>query len=353
MYAYVGSFTTVKRKARGDGIHVYRVDGGGAWTHLQHLGELTNPSFLALSPNQRFLYSVHGDGTEATAFAIDPQTGHARLINRALTGGHNGVRQAIDPSGKFMVVANYASGSVGVLPIMPDGSLSDQQQLVALPGEPGPHRFEQASSEPHDIVFDPTGRFVLVPDKGLDRIFVFRFDANNGRLLAAEPDSVRCRPGAGPRHLAFHPQLAVVWVLNELDSTATTYRWDGQGGTLTPIQVITTLPTDFTGHSTSAEIAVTADGASVYCSNRGHDSVAIYRTHPTTGVLTPVGWQASQGPRPRFLTLDPSGSFLYVANEMGDSIVAFAVDQAAGRLAPTGRIIKIGSPVSIVFAGRA
>ena len=264
MYAYVGSFTTAKRKARGDGIHVYRSDAAtGVWTHVQHIGELTNPSFLALSPDQRFLYSVHGDSDYASAFALDRQTGQARLLNHATTGGNNGVRQAVDPSGRYLLVANYASGTVAVLPILPDGSLADQHQLLPLPGEPGPHRTQQPSSEPHDVVFDPSGHFVLVPDKGLDRIFVFRFDASTGRLTPAEPDSVKSRPGAGPRHLAFHPRLPIVWVLNELDSTTTTYRWDGQRGTLLPIQVITTLPTDFTGYSTTAEIAVTADGRTV------------------------------------------------------------------------------------------
>src|SRR5262245_41472066 len=164
VFAYVGSFTTAQRKARGDGIHVYRVDPAtGVWTHVQHIGELTNPSFLALSPDQRFLYSVHGDGDYATAFALDPATGQAKLINRAATGGSNGVRQAVDAGGKFMVVANYASGSVAALAIEPDGSLKDQHQLVALPGEPGPHRTERAGSHPHDVVFDPSGRFVLIP----------------------------------------------------------------------------------------------------------------------------------------------------------------------------------------------
>ena len=239
MFAYVGSFTTAQRKARGDGIHVYRVDAAtGMWTHVQHIGDLTNPSFLALSPDQRFLYSVHGDGDYATAFMLNGETGQAKLLNRGATGGNNGVRQAVDPTGKFVIVANYGSGSVAVLPIAADGSLKDQHQLVTLPGEPGPHKVEQTRSHPHDIVFDPSGRFLLVPDKGLDRVFVFRFDGVNGRLSPAEQASVKTRPGAGPRHLAFHPKLPIAWVLNELDSTTATYRWDAERGTLTPIQVL-------------------------------------------------------------------------------------------------------------------
>ena len=353
MFAYVGSFTTAKRKARGDGLHVYRVDPAtAAWTHVQHIGDLTNPSYLALSPDQRFLYSVHGDEDYATAFALDPDTGHAKLVNHAATGGSNGVRQAIDRAGKFMVVANYASGTVAVMAIAPDGSLKDQHQLAALEGERGPHRIQQTGPLPHDIVFDPSGRYVLVPDKGLDRVFAFRFDADSGRLTPTEQGSVQTRPGAGPRHLAFHPRLPIVWVLNELDSTTTTYRWDAAKGFLAPLQVITTLPTDFTGYSTTAEIAVTPDGRYVYGSNRGHDSVAIFAADAASGLLGPIGWQPTGGARPRFICLDPAGRFLYAANEQGDTVVAFRVDAASGKLTPTGHAVPIATPVTIVFAGR-
>ena len=352
MYAYVGSFTTAQRKARGDGIHVYRADPAtGAWTHLKHIGDLANPSYLALSHDQRFLYSVHGDEDYATAFALDPVTGQAKLLNRAATGGKNGVREAVDPSGKFLVMANYASGSVAVLPIALDGSLKDQHQLVPLPGEPGPHKVEQMSSHPHDVVFDPSGRFVLVPDKGLDRVFVFRFDAAAGRLAPTEQGSVKSRPGAGSRHLAFHPKLPIVWVLNELDSTIATYQFDSERGALKALQVMSTLPTDFTGYSTTAEIAVSPDGRFVYGSNRGHDSVAIFAANPD-GLLSVVGWQPTQGSGPRFIGLDPAGHFLYAANEQGDTVVTFRVDGSSGKLTPTGQVIKNGSPVTIVFAGK-
>jgi len=352
MHAYVGSFTTAQRKARGDGIHVYRVDPAtSVWTHVQHIGDLVNPSYLAVSPDQRFLYSVHGDEDYATAFALDPATGQAKLLNRAAAGGKNGVREAVDPSGKFLVMANYGSGSVALLPIAPDGSLKDQHQLVQLPGEPGPHKVEQTSSHPHDIVFDPSGRFVLVPDKGLDRVFVFRFDAAAGRLTPTEQGSVKSRPGAGSRHLAFHPKLPIVWVLNELDSTIATYRFDTESGTLTARQVMSTLPNEFTGYSTTAEIAVSPDGRFVYGSNRGHDSVTVFAAN-TEGLLSVVGWQPTQGSTPRFIGLDPAGRFLYAANEQGDTVVAFRVDGNSGKLTPTGQVTKNGSPVTIVFAGK-
>ena len=352
MFAYVGSFTAEKRNARGDGINVYRVDAAtGTWTHLQHVGGLTNPSYLAVSPDQRVLYSVHGDEDYATAFALDPETGKARLLNRAATGGRNGVRQAIDPAGRFMVVANYATGTVAVMAIAPDGTLRDQHQLAPLTGEPGPHRIQQTGPLPHDIVFDPSGRFVVVPDKGLDRIFAFRFDAGSGRLEPTGQGSVQTRPGAGPRHLAFHPRLPVLWVLNELDSTTTTYRWDAESGTMTPVQVITTLPTDFVGYSTTAEVAVSRDGRFLYASNRGHDSVAIIAADAGNGLLAPHGWQPTQGKHPRFICLDPTGRFLYAANEQGDTIVQFRADAASGALTPTGHVVQVASPVTIVFAG--
>jgi 6-phosphogluconolactonase len=352
MFAHVGSFTSAERKARGDGIHVYRVDPAtGAWTHVQHVGNLVNPSYLALSHDQRVLYSVHGDSDFATAFALDPKSGEAKPLGRAATGGKNGVRQALDPSGKYLVVANYSSGSVAVLPIGPDGALKDQHQLVPLPGEPGPHKVEQQSSHPHDIVFDPSGRFVLVPDKGLDRVFVFRFDGATGKLTPTEQGSVQSRPGAGPRHVAFHPKLPIVWVLNEINSTLATYRFDPESGNLKPLQVITTLPTDFTGYSTAAEIAVSPDGRYVYGSNRGHDSIAMFSTN-AEGLLSPVGWQPTQGKEPRFAGLDPSGHFFNAANEQGDTVVTFKVDPASGKLTPTGQVIKNASPVTIVYAGK-
>src|SRR5215470_12924079 len=352
MHAYVGSFTTAQRKARGDGINVYRVDPTTSdWTHVQHIGDLVNPSFLALSPDQRFLYSVHGDEDYSTAFALDPANGQAKLLNRAATGGKNGVREAVDPSGKFLVVANYASGSAAVLPIAPDGSLRDQHQVVQLPGEPGPHKVEQTSSHPHDIVFDRSGRFVLVPDKGLDRVFVFRFDEPTGRLAPTEQGSVKTRPGAGPRHLAFHPRLPIVWVLNELDSTIATYSFDTESGALKPLQVMSTLPDDFTGYSTAAEIAVSPNGH-VYASNRGQDGIAWFNIFPQ-GTLKIFGWQSTHGKTPRFIGIDPAGTNLYAANEQSDTVVVLRLDEYTGKATPSGKIIQNTSPVTIVFTREA
>ena len=350
-FAYVGTYTTQARGARGTGLHAFEVDPDtGAWTQLQTLGGLVNPSFLVMNADQTRLYAVHGDEEHATAFALDTDTGAVRILNQAATGGRNGVRQALDPSGRFMVVANYGSGTVAVLAIRPDGSLADQHQLVALEGELGPHRREQASSRPHDICFDPTGRFVVVPDKGLDRSFVFRFDPAAGLLSAADPAFTASRSGAAPRHLGFHPTLPVLWVLNELDSTVVTCRWDAATGAMTPVQLLPTLPEAYTGDNTTAEIAVAPDGRFVYCSNRAHASVAVYAVDPDSGALRAVAWEPTRGAWPRFIALEPGGARLHAANERSDTITTFDVHEAAGRLSYSGQTIEVASPATIAFS---
>ena len=214
----------------------------GVWTHVQHIGDLVNPSFLVLSRDQRFLYAVHGDESYATSFSVDRNTGFLTLLNRVETGGRNGVHLAIDPSNKFMLVANYGTGNVSVLPVQPDGTLGDQVQLVPLPGLPGPNRIEQASSHPHQIVFDPSGKYVVVPDKGLDRIFIFSFDPATDKLTPTEQGSAVARSGSGPRHAAFHPTMPVLFVLNEIGSSVATYYLEAEHGSLRPVEILPTLP---------------------------------------------------------------------------------------------------------------
>jgi 6-phosphogluconolactonase (cycloisomerase 2 family) len=198
------------------------------------------------------------------------------------------------------------------------------------------------------VAFDPRERFCLVPDKGLDAVFVFRVDAN-GKLVPAAPPSVATRPGAGPRHAAFHPTGPFAYVLNELDSTFTTYRFDADTGGLEPRQTVTTLPPGWSGRNTTSEVAVAPSGRFVYVSNRGHDSVAIFAVEPGTGTLAPVGWEPTRGKTPRFIGLDPAGAMLYAANQDSDTIVAFRVNRQSGTLTPTGQVVAVGSPSTIVF----
>ncbi|MBN8494255.1 MAG: lactonase family protein [Burkholderiales bacterium] len=349
MYAYVGSRTTRQRNARGEGISVYRMDTAtGALERVQVVGDLVNPSYLALGAGGRHLYTVHGDESEVSAFAIDRDSGRLRFLNRQSTQGRNPVHLAFDPSGRFLVVSNHIGSSLAVLPVAADGSLQPLSQLVPLSGPIGPHRVEQQQSKPHFNPFDPSGRFVVVPDKGLDRIFSFRFIG--GALVPADVPFAVTREGAGPRHLAFHPTRSLTYVVNELDSTVTTYRWHAESGALEPLQVLSSLPTTFTGNSRAAGITIDADGRTLYVSNRGHDSIGVFRIAEADGLLTLAGADASGGRTPRFFTLSPDGRLLYALNEDSDTIVAFHVDRTSGRLSPTGHAVKAGSPVTMVFS---
>ncbi|MCJ9729910.1 lactonase family protein [Bradyrhizobium sp. PRIMUS42] len=347
-YVYVGARTTKERNARGDGLNVYRMDNAsGEWTHLQLLGDLVNPSFLAFDRTRRFLYTVHGDLSDITAMAIDPADGKLRVINRQSTEGKNPVHLAIDPSNRFVVVANHITSTLALLPRNDDGSLGAVIDLVKLEGKIGPHRVEQPFAKPHQVEFDPSGKFIVVPDKGLDLVFTYRIDAEKSKLVQAVPP-VRSREGAGPRHVAFHPAGKLAYVVNELDSTVTAYRFDPANGALTPLQVVSAVLDTYTGDSRAAEIAVSADGRYVYASNRGNDSIGIFAIDAANGRLSSVGWTLSGGKTPRFFALAVSDRYLFAANEDSDTVAMFnrTVD---GRLVATDKVVKVGSPVCILF----
>jgi 6-phosphogluconolactonase (cycloisomerase 2 family) len=353
-YAYVGCYTTPDRDGRGRGINVYQMDPqSGAWTHLQLLGDVDNPSWLTLDPGQRHLYSVHGGNgfSSVSAFAIDRSSGRLSHLNSQPCGSPNPVAISISPLAPYAVVAGYNAGKVAALPIHDDGSLGPMSDLVTLVGEPGPHPTEQTVSHPHHIPIDPTGQHFVVPDKGYDRTYVFRIDAATGNIAPSEQGSVKARPGAAPRHLAFHPSARYAYQCNEIDSTVTTFAYDPPTGRLDELEVQTTLPSDFGERNTTAEIQVAPSGRFVYLSNRGHNSIAIFSVDQDTGRLGPVGWEPTQGRQPRFFALSPDGSWLYAANQATDTIVTFRVDRERGTLTPTGQVIETGSPVSIVFAG--
>ncbi|MEX3958861.1 lactonase family protein [Trinickia sp. EG282A] len=350
MFAYVGSRTTVERNARGEGISVYRVHPDSALELVQLVTDLINPSFLARSVDGRRLYAVHGDMADITSFAIDPHTGKLTSMNTQSTRGKNPVHLAIDPTGKYVIVSNHIGASLAVLPIAPDGSLEAVSQLLPLEGPIGPHRIEQTQAKPHFNLLDPTGRFVVVPDKGLDRIFVFRFEG--GKLTPTQHAFIVTRETAGPRHVAFHPQNAYMYCVNELDSTVTSYRYAADSGALIPLQILSTLPDTYTGNSRASEIEVARNGRYVYASNRGHDSIAIFAIDQASGRLSFVDAESTRGHTPRYITSTPDGRVMYALNEDSDSIVAFAIDDTTGRLAYTGCTTNCGSPVCMVFSGR-
>ena len=352
LLAYVGCRTSRERNACGDGIRVYGIDHDGSrWTPIQLVGDLVNPSFLAFDRRGETLYTVHGDGSMVSSFAVDARLGTLTRIDTQPTGGTNPVHLAVDPTNRYLLVANYASGNVAALPIQPGGALAPPKTIVSLPGEPGPHRVEQTSSHPHEVAFDPTGTFVVVPDKGLDRLFAFRFDGATGTLK--QRTEVKVREGAGPRHIVFAPERPFAYVVDELNCTVAAYAWDDTLGHLRPMQVLPSILATFTGDNRAAEILVSPDGRFVFISNRGHDSVGTFATDPASGSLTPVAWQATLGRGPRFITLDPAGHHLYAANELSDTIVQFSVDAVNGRLTPTGLNIQTGSPVCILFKTRS
>jgi 6-phosphogluconolactonase len=353
---YVGSYT-----ARGQGIYRYSMNPNtGQLTLLNVIGDLLNPSFLAIDPQQRFLYAGNEianyesrQSGSVSAFAIEPD-GNLRLLNRQPTEGRNPAHVSVDPTGRFVLAANYSGltaggGNLVVLPIQRNGQLSPPSDVVTHRGALGPNTARQEAPHAHMVLPDPSGRFVLANDLGLDRTFLYRLDAGSGKLNASDPDAIAAPPGAGPRHLAYHPNGRFVFVLNELNSTLRSLSWDSTRGMLQEIQTISTLPENYAGINTTAHVVVSADGRFVYASNRGHDSIAVFSVDPNSGRLTFIERVWTYGETPRNFAIDPSGSFMYVGHQNTDNIVTFRVDKATGRLSPTGQFIGAGQPVSIVF----
>ena len=309
LIAYVGCRTSREREGQGQGISVYAIDAAtGIWTLRQLLTGIANPSFLAFDRQQRYLYAVHADLDAVSAFRIDPTTGALSPLNTQKCGGPNPVHLTVDTTNRFLVTANYANGTCGVLPIGADGRLGPLTCCVQLTGETGPHKIQQQGLYPHHIPYASGERFFVVPDKGGDQVCVFRFDAAAGRLIANDPAGIATRRGSGPRHIAFHPRRPFAYLANELNSTIQTFTWDGDTGTLTPLQILPSTPETYMGNNTTAEIEVAPSGTFVYISNRGHDSIAAFAIDQETGFLTAAGWQSTEGQRPRFFTLDPAGN---------------------------------------------
>jgi 6-phosphogluconolactonase len=346
MFAYVGGYTTPDRDGRGNGINVYRVDEvNGAWSHIQHVGGLENPSLFTLTRDSSRLFSVHGGRNLISAFAIDQRSGMLTLLNQVDCQGNNPVDSALDPTERFLVIANYGSGAVAVMPVGDDGRLRPVSQLIQLQGTPGPDPKQQASSHPHAVIFDPSGQFVVVPDKGFDRTFFFRFA--EGRLTPTEQGFSESAAGAAPRHTVFHPGLPVLYVNNELDSTVTVFDWTA--GRAVQRQVVSTVPDGHAEHNTTAEMVASPCGRYLYVSNRGQDSIVRFAVNPESGWLTYADHVPTGGVRPRFFTLGPNGGRLYAANQDSDDITVFDIDAETGGLSPTGVRISAGSPSAISF----
>ncbi|CAB3656355.1 lactonase family protein [Achromobacter pestifer] len=349
MHVYIGSRTTRERHARGDGISVFDyAQETGALTLTQVVGGLLNPSYLLPHPALPVLYTVHGDSQEVSALQRDPHSGALTPWRQQSCEGRNPVHLALGASGRYLMVSNHLTGTLAVLPVAGDGALAPVVQTVPMSGEPGPHRKEQPYAKPHYNLVDPSGRYVVVPDKGLDRVFLFALQ--DGGVSAEPACVVDTREGAGPRHAAFHPTGRWLYVVNELDNTVAAYAVEA--GTLRPFQVLPTLPDTYTGNSRAAGIALDAHGRHLYVSNRGDDSIAVFRVDPAHGRLTPVQHVATGGKTPRFFTLAPDGRFLFALNEDSDTLVRFRVNAQDGTLVRDGYEVGIGSPVCMVFARR-
>jgi len=352
---YVGTYT---EGTQSEGIYLVRMDRRSG--QLRRVGSVdagANPSFLAIHPNGRVLYAVNelekykGRATGAvSAFAIARESGALTRLNEQPSEGGAPCYVSLDRSARVVLVANYVGGSIAVLPVGANGALEPAAQVVQHTGT-GPNGERQAAPHAHCILADPSNRFVLAADLGADRVFVYRLDLD-GRLRHVEGGDLGLRPGAGPRHIAFHPTLPLVFVANELDSTVATLRFDVERGALSPLDVTSTVPAGWTGTNYPADIHVASNGRTVYVSNRGHNSIAVFSVAESTGALALEQVVSTEGDWPRNFTIDPSGRWLLVANQRSDSVVVFGRDPHNGRLTPTRppQRIAIPSPVCLRFA---
>jgi len=255
---------------------------------------------------------------------------------------------SLDRTGKFVLVANYSGGNLSVFPVAEDGRLGEASDFIQHKGS-GPNHDRQEAAHAHWIDLSADNRFALNADLGMDEIFIYRFDASKGKLTPNDPPFAKVAPGAGPRHLAFHPNGRFAYVVDELNSTVTTFSYNAKAGTLHELQTVPTLPKDFSGESTTAEVAVHPNGKFLYASNRGHDSLAVFAIDPSKGTLKFVEHVSVKGKTPRNFEIDPTGKRLLVANQESDNMVEFAIDQATGKLTATGTEIKVPAPVCVKF----
>jgi 6-phosphogluconolactonase len=348
---YVGTYTTHGSK----GIYACKFDAStGKLTPLGLAAETAQPSFLAIDPTGHFLYAVNesasfnGQPTGAvSAFAIQPETGKLSLLNQVSSHGADPAHIILDRTGKYVLVSNYTSGSVVVLPVLKDGRLGEAASFVQHKGSSvNPER--QKGPHAHAIALSPDNRFAIVADLGLDELLVYPFDAVKGNL-GASPQIVKASPGEGPRHLAFSSDARFLYVINELQSTVVIYAYDAVTGALRELQSISTLPKGFSRTSTAAEIEIDPSGKFLFASNRGDDSIAVFSIDSHTGTLTHVEIDPTGGKTPRHFTIDPTGTWLLAANQDSDNITVFRFDQKTGHLTATGDVIPVSSPVGLRF----
>ncbi|WP_205962388.1 lactonase family protein [Paraburkholderia phosphatilytica] len=363
LYAYVGTYTP-----NGLGIHRFQVDHAtGDLQPLEPVRQIQNPSALAIDPKQRFLFAVsevkNYNGTtngSVTSYAIEQGTGALHLINTVNSQGAGPVYLSLHPNGRFVLVANYNSGTVAVLPLAADGVLGEAVSVQApkapagaqraVEGVPGSFAIsDHDGPHAHTIVPSPDGRFAISTDLGVDRTYVWKFDEATGALSPNDPPFVAASAGAGPRHVVFHPDGRHLYEVTEEASTLVCYAYDDRTGTLTQLQSVSTLPPGYEGTSFASEVMLSHDGRFIYVANRLHDTIVQFRIG-ANGHLERVGETHTGGDYPRVIRFDPSGRFLYSLNQRSDHVAIFAVDKTSGKLRFTGRYVGVGSPSDIAFA---
>ena len=349
---YIGTYTGPKSH----GIYVYKLSSAtGKLTPLGLAAESTNPAFLAIHPNHRYLYAVNEianyDGKKSgsvSAFSIDRKTGKLTFLNVVASGDPGPCHVTIDQTGRYVFVANYDVGSVAVFPILTDGRLGKATAFLPHTGHSvDPKR--QAAPHAHSIYPSPDNRFVVSADLGTDQVYVYRFDAAKGTLVPNQPPSVAVPPGTGPRHFAFHPSAKFGYVIEEMGSSLTAFSYDAARGILHPLETISTLPSDYKGSSNCAELEMHPSGRFLYGSNRGHDSIAVFAIDPVKGTPSLIEHVPTQGKTPRGFGIDPTGSYLIAGNQDSNSLVVFRIDAKTGRLTPTGQKLDVPAPICVMF----
>jgi 6-phosphogluconolactonase len=344
---YFGTYTGGRSK----GIYVSRLDRESGQLSVPELAaETVNPSFLAVHPSGEFLYAVNevdeagGERAgEASAFSIDRASGRLKLMNRSSSMGPGPCYLSLDRTGRHLLVANYVGGSVAVLPVGEDGVLGLATSFVQHKGSGTPHA--------HSIDVDASNRFALAADLGLDRVYVYRFDPSKGTLADGDPPFASIAEGAGPRHVALHPEGGFAYVLNELSMTLTAMRYDPERGTLAAIQTLSSLPdgVEVGPGFSGAEVLVHPRGGFLYASNRGHDTIAVLAVDEDEGTVELLEHVSTGGRTPRGFGIDPSGDYLLAANQDSDNVVVFRIEPGGGRLSPPRQTVEVGSPVAVAF----
>jgi 6-phosphogluconolactonase len=344
-WMYIGTYT------RGDSQGIYRValdPETGALGAPSLAAETENPSFLAAHPTLPILYAAgEQDGGMVTAFQILPD-GMLEELNAASSEGAGACHLTVHPGGRHVAVANYSAGSIAVLPVDNVGHLGPAAAVAVFTGS-GPHPQRQKQPHAHAVAYSPDGGLLLATDLGTDQIWLHRAQPADRALVPHTPHTVGLAPGAGPRHLAFHPTGNFLYVINELDNTVAAYAFEPATGGLYFIHTVGTLPPGFDGANTTAEVRVHPSGRFLYASNRGHDSIATFTIDPDTGRLTPAGHTPTGGKTPRNFNVDPSGRHLIAANQATNTLVHFALDRDTGLPRPTGHSVEVGSPVCVLF----